>query len=118
MFGWKSINTYPGGHAYAGKVRIDEEENQQFAAINAVDNAAQRIRNHALNADINVMIYAVGLGGAGEAEHDLLRRISNDPDSSIYDSSALEGMYVYAPTAADLNMAFVKIASEILRIAQ
>jgi hypothetical protein len=118
VFGWKSISTYPGGHAYAGKVRIDDQNNQQNAAINAVDNAAQRIRNHALHAGINVMTYAIGLGGAGEAEHDLLRRIANDPDSSIYDSSALEGLYVYAPTPAELNLAFVRIASEILRYAQ
>jgi hypothetical protein len=118
VFGWKTINTYPTGHAYEGKVRIDSQDNQQNAAINAVDNAAQRIRNHDLHAGINVLVYAIGLGGAGEAEHDLLRRIANDPDSTIYDSSALEGMYVYAPTAADLNMAFVRIASEILRYAQ
>jgi Flp pilus assembly protein TadG len=117
IFGWKNINTYSSG-AYAGKARDDQQDNQQNAAINAVDNAAQRIRNNALNANINTVIYAIGLGGAGEAEHELLRRIANDKDSPIYDSTKLQGLYVYAPTPADLNMAFVLIASEILRYAQ
>jgi Flp pilus assembly protein TadG len=117
IWGWKNVNTYSGG-AYAGKAREDQNDNFKRAAINAVDNAAQRIRNRELHNGINVLVYALGLGGAGEAEHDLLRRIANDPDSMIYDSSSLEGTYVYAPTPADLNLAFVRIASEILRYAQ
>jgi hypothetical protein len=58
------------------------------------------------------------LAEAGNNQHLLLRRVANDPLSPIYDPNRLTGMYVYAPTAADLNAAFVKIASEILRISQ
>ncbi|MBM3812431.1 MAG: VWA domain-containing protein [Acidimicrobiia bacterium] len=116
VFGWKSINTYSSG-PYAGKVRIDQQSNQQNAAINAVDNAAQRIRNNTLHPSIDTVIYSIGLGGAGEAEHDLLRRISNDIASPIYNANKPLGLYVYAPTSAELTAAFVRIASEILRYA-
>ncbi|MEZ5399326.1 MAG: VWA domain-containing protein [Bryobacteraceae bacterium] len=114
MFGWKSVTTYTFG-SYAGKIRYTSNNSGLNAAINAIDNAAQRIRNKELNAGIVTVIYAIGLGGAGEAEHDLLLRVSNDVDSPIYDSNSPEGLYIYAPSAAQLNEAFVRIASEILR---
>ncbi|MEZ5355994.1 MAG: vWA domain-containing protein [Bryobacteraceae bacterium] len=117
MFGWKSVTTWSSG-AYAGKVRYTSNNSGLNAAINAVDNAARRIRNRELNAGIVTAIYAIGLGGAGEAEGDLLLRVSNDADSPIYDVNSPEGLYVYAPTASQLNQAFVRIASEILRYSQ
>jgi hypothetical protein len=61
------------------------------------------------------MIYAIGLGGVGEADSDLLERVANDRDSAIFDPNSPEGLYVYAPNPAALNEAFVRIASEILR---
>jgi hypothetical protein len=116
--GYKPMTRYPTGHAYAGHIRIDNYTTQMNAAINALDHAAQRIRNRELHNGINTVTYVIGLGAAEEEQHELLRRVANDPDSTIFDSAALEGMYVYAPDAADLNLAFVRIASEILRYAQ
>jgi hypothetical protein len=48
--------------------------------VNAVDSAAQRIRNRTLNPGIAVTTYVVGLGGAGAAEHEILKRIANAKD--------------------------------------
>lgn len=118
VFGWKTpVNKYTSG-TYNGRVRVDDRANLERAAINAVDNAAARIRNNALAANVNTMVYTIGLGDVGTDQHTLLRRIANDPASPIYNDTKLTGMYVYAPTAADLNQAFVMIASEILRYAQ
>jgi hypothetical protein len=85
------------------------------ASVNALYNASVIARNDATN---NVVTYSIGLGGVGAAEDELLRRIANDPASPDYNSNRPEGLYIYAPTALDLNMAFQRIASEILRIAK
>ena len=117
MHGYKTVDTYSSGHPYAGKVKLTAS-NIENAAVNAVDNAAIRIRDKVLNSGIGVTIHAVGLGGAGAAEHDILKRIANTADSSAYDSSAPKGMYLYAPTSAQLGMAFAQIGSEILRLSK
>lgn len=115
---YRTVLNFPSGHPYAGKIDVRDRRNMMYAAINAVDNVGKRIRANALDPDINTVVYAIGLGEVGEDQHTLLRRVSNDPQSPIYDPTKLEGLYVFAPTAADLNAAFVKIASEILRFAQ
>jgi hypothetical protein len=95
-------------------LKISSETTVVNASINALDNAAQRIR---ADASLNVVIYSIGLGGAGEAEHELLRRVSNDLQSPIYDNTKPAGFYVYSPTPSQLGEAFAKVASEILRLA-
>jgi len=67
----------------------------------------------------SVVIYSLGLGNAAyPLSPDLLLRVSNDPSSTIHDSNYPDGLYVPAPAAADIDAAFTKIASEILRIAK
>ncbi|MFN7918801.1 MAG: VWA domain-containing protein [Bryobacteraceae bacterium] len=117
VFGWKTVDTYTSG-PYAGKAKINTVANVNNAAINAVDNAALRVRQKELNSGIQVVIYCIGLGGAGEAEHEALRRIANTKDSTAWDSSAPEGLYEYAPSSSQLNQAFNRIASEMLRISK
>jgi hypothetical protein len=97
--------------------------NVQRAAVNAADDAALRIRTGAvMNGRTlpGVVIFGIGLGNAAApASHDLMLRVTNDPSSPIYVADAQvqrEGLYVFAPTAADLNDAFTRLASEILRI--
>ncbi len=95
---------------------------------NAADDAATRIRSGATESGplpnaghslSNVIIYSVGLGNAPyPLSVPLLERISNDPRSSIYNTSQPAGLFVLAPTTADINAAFATIASEILRIAR
>lgn len=114
LLGYKTgLSTYSSG-PYAGRLKISSETTVVNASINALDNAAQRMRQ---NVSLAVVVYAIGLGGAGEAEHELLRRVSNDPLSPIYDNTKPAGFYVYSPTPSQLNEAFAKVASEILRLA-
>jgi hypothetical protein len=115
---YRSLAYYPASSPYANKISVDDTTNMMNASINAVDNMGKRIRNNDLNAGINTVVYSIGLGDVGADGHTLLRRIANDALSPIYDANKLEGLYVYAPSAADLNAAFVRIASEILRYAQ
>ncbi len=100
---------------YAGKVRVDSPRALRYAANNLADNTATRIRT---DATLTPFIYTLGLGGTSSEpiDHDLLRRIANDPASPTYTSTQPTGIYVYAPTTAQLTDAFVKIASEILRL--
>ncbi|MCC6585512.1 MAG: VWA domain-containing protein [Bryobacterales bacterium] len=116
IYGYKTVTTNSGG-SYPGKAKLSGD-NLEMASINAVDNAAARIRQKVLNPDITTVIYCIGLGGTGEAEETLLRRIANDSASPIYDNTAAEGIYIYSPTPAQLNQAFVRIASEVLRFSQ
>lgn len=115
---FKPLTFYPVSHVYANKISVNDKTNMMKAAINSVDNMGKRIRNNELSANINTVVYAVGLGEASTDQHALLRRVANDPNSAIYDNTKLEGLYVFAPVASDLNAAFVRIASEILRYAQ
>jgi hypothetical protein len=109
---YKTVAKFGSGHAYEGKMRVDVPMAVTGASFNAADHAAQRIRN---DANLNPVIYVIGLG---EVDHEFNRRAANDPASPIFDNTRPEGMYVYAPTPAELNYAFVRVASEILRIAQ
>ncbi len=115
---FRTLSFYPTSHVYANRISVNDTTNMMNAAINTVDNMGKRIRANDLNANINTVVYAIGLGEASTDQHTLLRRVANDPLSPIFDATKLEGMYVFAPTAADLNSAFVKIAAEILRYAQ
>lgn len=118
IFGWQNVDVYPTGHPYAGKAIVGDWTAGENAAINALDNAGQRIRARAKDPNVEVVVYAVGLGDVGTLQHELLRRVANDKLSSIFDSSSPEGKYVYAPTAADLSQAFAVIASEIMRFSK
>ncbi|MBM3744251.1 MAG: VWA domain-containing protein [Acidobacteria bacterium] len=108
---------FPTGHPYAGRIRPDGPLGVRYAANNLADNIATRIRN---DNGLRPLIYAIGLGGtsAETIDHTLLRRIANDPASPIHDPSQPVGMYVYSPTTQQLGDAFLKIASEILRLTQ
>jgi Flp pilus assembly protein TadG len=90
---------------------------------NLTVNAAIRVRTGAL-AGIGATIYAIGLGGEAPisypADHNLMRRVANDPTSPDFGSHSSEpsGTYVYAPTSAQLRQAFQQVASEIFRLIQ
>jgi Mg-chelatase subunit ChlD len=112
-----NTETYPSTNPYYGQVRVDSPSAIVTASTNAADNAATAARNDPTYTSI---IYAIGLGGTSAAPIDttFMCRISNDPCSPIYNSSKPNGLYIYAPTADDLNDAFQRVASEILRISQ
>jgi hypothetical protein len=94
------------------------------ASTNAADSASYRIQTAAspgngASALSGIVTYSIGLGNSTyPANSDFLCRVANDPCSTRFSSSAPTGLYVYAPTAADLNDAFARVASEILRLAK
>lgn len=115
---YKPLQFYTSGPD-VGRIRINHAATMENAGINATNHAAIRIRNNdTAPAQIDTVIYAIGLGGVGAAEDQLLNRVANTKASPIYDSSKQEGLYVYAPSATQLNEAFARIAGEILRIAR
>jgi Flp pilus assembly protein TadG len=104
---------------YNGQIRPDSPRALRYVGDNLSDNVAYRIRNDSATLNLAIVTFAIGLGGTSTEpiDHELLRRISNDPQSSIFDNTKPPGLYVYSPTPAELNDAFNKVASEILRLA-
>lgn len=115
--GYKPVTLISGG-AYDGFLNGNDSTTRLNAAINAVDHAAVRIRNKELNPSLPVQIYAIGLGGAGAAEHELLKRIANTADSPTHDNNALTGMYFFAPTPSQLIATFQKVGGDVLRLSK
>ncbi len=87
---------------------------------NATYNASVRIRG---DSRIQPVFYNIALGNPNASDPldvpdtDLLLRMSNDPSSPEYTDTQPSGMFVFAPDNTQLNAAFVRVASEILRIA-
>jgi hypothetical protein len=62
------------------------------------------------------MIYTIGLGAVDDV---LLKRIANDPSLTPNPVAAgNQGLYVYAADATQLDLAFTRVASELLRLAR
>jgi Flp pilus assembly protein TadG len=112
-----SNDLYPAGNPYVGQIRVDTPTAIVTASLNAADNAATTIRNDAV---LTPVIYAIGLGGdsAEPIDTTFMCRVTNDPCSPIYNSAKPTGLYLYSPSATQLNDAFERVASEILRISQ
>jgi hypothetical protein len=62
-----------------------------------------------------VIVYAIGLGSIDPV---FLNRIANDADSPDHDATQSEGMFINAPTPAQLQQAFQQVANEIFRLIQ
>ena len=91
-------------------------------STNAADDAALRIRRgdpDALNGNRTlpgVTIFSIGLGNVDDV---LLKRMANDPSLTPNPVAAGNlGRYVYAANATDLDLAFTRVASELLRLAR
>ena len=112
-----SLDKFPTGHSYAGRIRPDSPRAVRYVANNVADNIAAIMRN---NTRLKPTVFSIGLGGTSTegVDHEFLRRLANDPSRPIYDSSKPVGLYVYAPTPAQLSEAFARIPSEILRLSQ
>ncbi|MBV9083187.1 MAG: VWA domain-containing protein [Acidobacteriaceae bacterium] len=119
--GYQPVARYPGSEGDGngmqdGHIRIDDVITLQNAAINAVDDAANRARHDPLG----ILVYTVGLGDdqSDPPDADLMQRMANDPASSSFDPSIPAGRYIYVSNAAALNAAFHKIASLVLRLSK
>ena len=120
-------NSFPV--AYQGKIRVDDigrgcctlgtNDSITNAGVNALDNAAQRARADSITRSLNVLTYSIGLGNApGGVNDQLLLRVANDSGANNYNSAQPTGEYIFAPTTAQLNQAFNKIASDVLRLSK
>jgi hypothetical protein len=98
----------------------------QIAAWNAVDNAANNIRN---GVDVNstpyqVTIYTIGYTPDGGTDASLLMRVANDPlqkatyGSNLFSPSQRQGTYYEANDAAGVTTAFNKIKGLLLEISR
>lgn len=119
--GYQSVST----SNIQGATRINDTLGTNVVPVstNAADNAAFRIRTGAaINGRTlpNVVIFGIGLGNtSAAASEEFMLRVTNDPQSPLFTTAnQREGLYIEAPTAADLNDAFTRLASEILRLAQ
>ncbi len=105
----------------------------QNASINAADEAARHIRNGdpvtavtpgapagaVGKSSAGVIIFSIGLGNTADPPNaTFLKRVANDPASPTFDPTKPAGEYVFAQTAADLDGAFKKVASEVLRLSK
>jgi len=114
--GYKAIDVFPGStHPYYNKKRPDVPMAVTGVGMNVLDNASNRARN---DVSLAPVIYTIGLGSNGGVDGTLLARVANDKTSPIWTSTQQTGLYVYAANVTDLNYAFARVASEILRIAQ
>ena len=113
---YRSVTTSGAG------LSVTVGQNVENFSTNAADDAALRIRRgdpDPLNGNrtlAGVTIYSIGLGAVDDV---LLRRIANDPSLTPNPVAAGNtGLYVYAADATQLNLAFTRVASEMLRLAR
>jgi len=110
--GWKSIPYWSGGQPVTRGLNIKP------IAENLTVNTAKRIRT---DPNLETTIFGIGLGGETNnfpADHELMRRVANDPAAMTFTDSEPEGLYVFAPSPVQLNQAFSRVASEIFRLIQ
>lgn len=107
------------------KVPVNNWCNVNKAARNMVENVANSARNS------GITIYTIGLGayleknevddcyktsGASEYGENILMRLANTTTSDTFNSAQPTGTYVHADDKTELNSAFQKIKSIILRL--
>jgi hypothetical protein len=94
--------------------------NLTAAAFNAGDYAAQRMRAGALGTPTAIvpLIDTIGLNDGYAIDSVYMNRLANTVNSPIYNSAYPTGIYQYATSTADLQSAFVQIASQILHLSQ
>ncbi len=113
---------YRGGLSYSGSgLNMSDGQTIEHGATNAADHAALRIRRGDPAAGgrslAGVVIYTIGYGA--DSDQILLKRIANDPELSPNPVAAgAQGRYEYAGDPTQLNDAFTRVASEVLRLAQ
>ncbi len=103
LFSTSSSNTTKGKHVHRTAKTI---------SLNIASDA--RTKTNALG---GVIIYSIGLGAVDPT---FLTRIANDPTSAdhVGGGSETDGLYVFAPTPAQLQQAFQQVANEIFRLIQ
>jgi hypothetical protein len=128
---YQSLTLTSGHNVLTGTIATDWP-NTHAAALNATDNSAYNAR---ANATLPAYVFTIGLGGNHGNPPDpvLLQRMANDPNGDQFNNPAVypacsteatcisyanqpQGMFIYAPTSAQLGQAFLSISSQILRL--
>lgn len=103
----------------SNRIRIDDNETIVNVGINALDSAARRARDDAATRGLDLFTFAIGLSNTlGAAEDTLMNRVANTTASPVYQSNRPTGMYVRADDVSQLQEAFGKLASDIMRFAK
>jgi Flp pilus assembly protein TadG len=121
-----------GGHVSLSGNQTTQWTNAHSAALNATDNSAYNIRT---NATLPAYVFVIGLGGNAGTPPDpvLLQRMANDPNGDQFNNPATysacasetgcvtysnqpQGTFIYSPDASNLGQAFLRIASQVLRL--
>jgi hypothetical protein len=103
----------------SGRISIASNTTITNVGINALDSAALRARNDANSRGLDLMIFAIGLSNTiGAAEDTLMNRVANTTASPVYQSDRPTGLYVRADNVSELQNAFGKLASDIMRFAK
>lgn len=89
------------------------------ASFNAADQAVKRMRAGAINGIVPT-IYTISLltTPSEPPDPEFMKRVSNTTDSEIYDSTKPTGLYIDTQHQDELPSAFLRIASEILRLSE
>ena len=119
------MSTTSGGHIQLNVGNVGNVN------VNLADNAANFARlPHVFSNGVampGTIVNAIGLGGTGGVDYTLLQRMANDQhgDPSVpyldypgYNPNQPKGQFIYVPDADQLRTAFVKLASQILRISR
>jgi Flp pilus assembly protein TadG len=127
--GTVNLASFNAARTLSGSPATNSWCNVNKAARNMVENVANAARGGAGNSALT--IYSIGLGdmlnqnevttcayGTSEYGANILKRLANTSDSDTYQSTQATGTYVYAANASQLNSAFQKIKSIILRISK
>ncbi len=127
IFG-NSLSGYKAITRISGQIQANSPSNTDNVSFNTSDAAATQART---NGTLQAYVFGVGLGGTSGSPPDyrLMQRMTNDPNADLYNSPALYGAYVniptqpvgtfiYASNPGQLNSAFLKISSMILRLSQ
>lgn len=117
---WGNLTYGFTGHYAVTYTNVDNRRNMANASMNTVIQQVNTIR---ANATLKPVIYAIGLSqetGSYAIDPVFMKRLANTGDSSYYNSSQMEGLYIFVPInqqSSGLQEAFQRIASEILRLA-
>lgn len=111
------LDYFPSGYQYSGQIRPDMPRTVRWAAFNAADSQAYKIRN---DTTYNPIVYTIGLQGNEPMAiyQDFMERMANDSRASNYDSTRPQGQFILANDTSQLSQAFQEVASQILRLSK
>ena len=111
------LDYFPSWDTYHDQIRPDMPRTIRWAAFNAADSQAYKIRN---DTTYNTIVYTIGLQGNEPMAiyQDFMERMANDPRASNYDSTRPQGQFILANDTSQLSQAFQQVASQILRLSK